>query len=324
MKSCFIATVMLVLASVGAAGQNLERVNAGDFFDSHAGKIVYIELADTQVLVFDDAENPSYVLHGRPLEIRAKNIEVKGNVLILAYTPDEHGPDTTGQPATAPPQPPGAQGGGTNSPGDGGAVGITGTQGGIGKPGSPAAKMRLFVENVLGSGTITFNDVGMKGGQGQMGGIGGNGGHGGKGHDRGKCDGSDSPSAGGPGGDGGIGGKGGTGGPGGKGGDIEFGRALCALSSRVKVISPKSEGGDGGTAGMGGANGGGAIGGDGMGCVLGDGGGGPASNVQGTNRSSTPGPKGDSGAKGDGGAITCKDCLTQPSVSDSGQIACSQ
>ena len=52
MKTYFIATVMSVLVSVGAAGQNLERVNAGDFFDSHAGKIVYIELADTQVLVF--------------------------------------------------------------------------------------------------------------------------------------------------------------------------------------------------------------------------------------------------------------------------------
>ena len=89
MKTYFIATVMSVLVSVGAAGQNLERANAGDFFDSHAGKIVYIELADTQVLVFDDAANPFYVLHGRPLEIRAKNIEVKGNVIILAYAPDE-------------------------------------------------------------------------------------------------------------------------------------------------------------------------------------------------------------------------------------------
>jgi hypothetical protein len=324
MNKYVVVIIVSLFATVSAASQNLERVNASDFFDNHAGKIVYIELADTQVLVFDDTMNASYVLHGRPLEIRAKNVEVKGSVTILAYSPAYHAPDTSGQPATAPPQPQAAQGRGANSPGDGGAVGITGTQGGIGKTGDPAAKMRLFLENAVGSGTITFNDAGMKGGLGQLGGIGGNGGKGGKGHDRGKCDGSDSPSAGGPGGDGGIGGKGGIGGPGGKGGDIEFGKALCTLSSHVRVLSPQSDGGDGGTGGMGGANGGANVGGDGMGCVLGDGTGGPASNVQGTDRSHTPGPQGDQGAKGTEGAITCKDCQTQPSISDSGKITCSQ
>jgi hypothetical protein len=321
----YISSILILfLATAGAAAQDLERVNASDFFDRHAGRIVYIELSDTQVLVFDDAMNLSYTLHGRPLEIRAKNIEVKGSVSVVAFSPDEHAPDTPGQPATAPGQPQAAQGGGTNSPGDGGATGITGTQGAIGKTGDSAAKMRLFFENVAGNGTITFNDAGMKGGKGELGGIGGNGGHGGKGHDRGKCDGSDSPSSGGPGGDGGIGGKGGPGGPGGKSGDIEFGRSLCATSARVRVISPKSEGGDGGNPGMGGANGGAGLGGDGMGCIVGNGGGGSASNIPGTDRSYTPGPGGDPGAKGAVGTVTCEDCQTQPAVNDSGQINCSQ
>lgn len=324
MKNYRVATVILVLAAASCAGQTLERVNASDFFDSHAGKIVYIELADTQVLVFDDTMNPQYVLHGRPLEIRAKNIEVKGSVLVLSYAPTEQAADKTGQPSTPAGKPQAAQGAGANSPGDGGAVGTTGTQGDTGHTGDPAAKMRLYFEKVLGSGNITFNNAGMKGGTGQLGGIGGNGGHGGKGHDRGKCDGSDSPSSGGPGGDGGIGGQGGTGGTGGAGGDIEFGRGLCAVSPQVKVISPKSEGGDGGTGGMGGANGGAGLGGDGMGCVIGDGNGGSASNVPGTDRSHTPGPKGDQGGKGAQGTIACKDCQAQPSISDSGQIACIQ
>jgi hypothetical protein len=321
MRACQVFMISFV-ATLSAVGQSLERVNASDFFDSHAGRIVYIELADTQVLVFDDAMNDSYILHGRPMEIRAKNIEVKGNVTILAYSPAEHAPDTAGQPGTPPGQPQGAQGGGTNSPGDGGAVGTTGTTGGIGKTGDPADKMRLLFETVLGNGTITFNDLGMKGGRGQMGGIGGNGGHGGKGHDRGKCDGSDSPSSGGPGGDGGIGGKGGPGGPGGEGGDIEFDKALCAVSSRIRILSPKSDGGDGGIPGMGGANGGAGLGGDGMGCVIGNGNGGSASNVQGTDRSHTPGPQGDPGAKGAEGKISCKNCQTQPAINESGQISC--
>jgi hypothetical protein len=313
MKLHVIAIMILLCPAANTADVKLERVDAGDFFDSHAGKIVYIELADTQVLVFDEAMNASYVLHGRPLEIRAKNIEVRGKVTVLAFGPEEHAPDTTGQPATAPPQPEAGQGQGTNSPGFPGAVGITGTIGAMGKAGSSAASMKLFFENVLGGGTITFNDTGMNGGKGQQGGIGGNGGHGGKGHDRGACDGSDSPSSGGPGGAGGIGGQGGPGGPGGKSGDVDFGMGVLNNSAHVIVISGESDGGVGGNPGMGGASGGAGIGGNGKGCVIGDGNGGSASNDPGLDRSHTPGPPGDTGAKGAAGTITCKTCPTQPS-----------
>jgi hypothetical protein len=316
--------LMSLLLTASCAGQTLERVNASDFFDSHAGKIVYIELADTQVLVFDATMNDLYVLHGRPLEIRAKNIEVSGDVHVLAFAPSEHAADKTGQPATAPAQHEAGQGQGTNSPGFPGATGITGTTGDVGNTGAPAAKMRLFFDNVQGDGTITFDNQGMKGGQGQLGGIGGNGGHGGKGHDRGKCDGSDSPSSGGPGGNGGIGGKGGPGGQGGTSGDIEFGKTMCSLTTKVKLLSPNSDGGDGGHGGMGGANGGAGLGGNGMGCLVGDGGGGSASDVPGLDRSKTPGPDGDPGLKGDQGTIKCQDCQTQPAVDNAGQIACPQ
>lgn len=323
MKTLLLLGLATLAVGVQGADAPSERIKASDFFDAHAGNIVYIELADSQVLVFDSNDNPLYVLHGRPLEIRAKYVEVNGDVTVRAFAPDEHAPDKLGQPPTPPGQPQAAQSKGSGSLGDGGATGTTGTPGDPGNPGSAARKMRLYVDSIGGKGTLTFDNKGMTGGRGQQGGIGGNGGHGGKGHDRGKCDGSDSPSTGGPGGDGGIGGRGGPGGSGGQSGDIEFGVGLCKSSSRVRFLSLQSEGGEGGLPGMGGGNGGGGLGGDGMGCVIGNGNGGSANPTNGVDRSQTPGPNGSTGPKGAAGSITCADCRSSPTLSVLGQPSCS-
>ena len=245
-KYSWLSFFIISLCPILSAQQNqLERVDAADFFDLNAGSIVYIEIADSQVLVFNDQDNSKYVLHGRPLEIHAKTIETTGNVVVRSFSENEHGPDTPGVPPTQPQAPDKPQGPGSGDNGQKGDNGAQGATGATGQPGDPSAMFRLYISAATGSGSITFNSAGMKGGPGQEGGKGQNGQRGGRGHDRSS---SDSPGDGGNGGDGGIGGQGGQGGTGGAGGDIVFDTQMCLLTA-VRLLSPESNGGDPGTSG---------------------------------------------------------------------------
>lgn len=295
----------------------LEKVEASDFFDVNAGPIVYIETADSQVLVFNANKNEQYVLHGRPLEIHAKTIELTGDVMIRSFAQTEHGSDTAGTPPTESqlPQKPQGQGSGDNGqPGDPGHPGAAGA---IGGRGDPSDVFRLYLWSSIGQGTITFNSSGMRGGKGQTGGKGQNGQQGGKGHDRGS---SDSPGDGGNGGDGGVGGQGGPGGPGGRGGKIIFDHQTCLLKS-VRLISPESDGGDPGSPGKGGASGGHGDGGGGYG-TFGDTSGGHPGLTDGTDRHNQDGPKGVTGVKGASGEISCSDCAKPIAIGKDGKLDC--
>lgn len=294
-----------------------ERVDAADFFDLNAGSIVYIEIADSQVLVFNDQDNTKYVLHGRPLEIHAKTIETTGDVVVRSFSETEHGRDTPGVPPTQPQAADKPQGQGSGDNGQKGDNGGPGATGATGNPGDPSATFRLYIGAVTGAGSITFNSAGMKGGQGQEGGKGQNGQRGGKGHDRTS---SDSPGDGGNGGDGGGGGQGGQGGIGGAGGDIVFDGQVCSLPA-VHLASAESSGGDPGTPGKGGMAGGHGEGGGGC-CTFGDTSGGKAGISDGINRQNEPGPRGLDGVKGPPGKISCVNCASPAMIDKDGKIHC--
>jgi hypothetical protein len=297
----YVLGMFIIVAMPKATLAQLEEVEASDFFDVHAGEIVYIEIADSQVLVFDSQKNDAYTLSGRPFEIRARNVRVSGDVVIQSFRTTAHGPDKLNQPDTPAPKPQGTYGPGSGDNGGKGDNGTPGTQGDTGNPGSDSATFRIFLSSISGTGTLTFDASGMKGGTGQHGGNGGNGGQGGKGHNR-KYQ-AESPGDGGDGGDGGVGGQGGTGGKGGASGNVLFGSTICSSAQYIRMKSPPSLGGDPGIPGKGGAQGGVGPGGDGD--VEGGGHGGANPGID---RKAEDGPKGTEGTNGTKGTIKCLDC----------------
>lgn len=314
---------MLAVIFAAPCYAQLERVDALDFFSTYAGPIVYIEVADSQVLVFDASKNDvagvGYVLHGRPLEIHAKNVEVTGEVVVRSFTDKEHGADAP--PAIAQKarsgEAAGGQGSGDNgSPGQNGDNGSTGNTGGNGTDSAP---FRIYIGSITGKGTLAFNSFGMGGGRGQDGQPGQDGQRGGHGHNR--ADGG-SCGEGGYGGDGGIGGQGGQGGPGGSGGDIFIDESACSDPS-ILLLSPPSKPGQSGTPGHGGDRGG-----------IGDGGGGKGfengcENSQdrkdhhaGTSHTSELGPQALPGVPGATGKVICEGCTKQVTVDAAGHLKC--
>ena len=250
-----------------------ERVYAETFFTDVKDK-VYIQTTANQVLVFD-AEKigaRSLVLNGNDLDISAPEVEVIGEVKIVAYPAGATGTDNAGKVADA-----GRPGGTSESNSGCGRDGCTGPTGDPGKPGmaggdgKPAGAVRLRIASLTGTGTLTIEAVGQKGGSGGRGGRGGNGWTGGPGHGASCGDWlgrhRDDAGKGGKGGRGGSGGAGGAGGKGGNGGRITFSQSLADIIGFGKLVL-STAGGLGGDGGIGGGKGGpgnGGPGGDGKG-----------------------------------------------------------
>ena len=279
-----------------------EEVAAKDFFSQDSRKVIYIEVGRGQTLVFDSADTGKYVLGGKPLEIRADEIEVRGDVVITSSP--KKGADHLESAGVGQPGKVGGQGYGDGAGGGVGFQGDQGPQGGTAKDGDPARTARLSFRKVSGSGSLTIDDSGAKGGTGGEGGRGGLGGEGGHGANR-DC--NNGPGNGGNGGPGGVGGTGGVGGHGGSGGNIEINRAMCGYltSKRLVLIVQGGSGGDGGIGGLGGDGGAGGQGGSG-GC-----GGGGSNNsgvLPGASRVAERGQTGPKGPDGQDGKVRCVDC----------------
>ena len=279
-----------------------EEVSGKGFFATDARKVIYIEVGKGQRLVLDQADNEKYVLNGKLLEIRADEVEVRGDVKIISSpkkgsdTQEKVGVGLTGD-----------YGGKGHGDGGGGVAGGEGHQGPDGKPGGDgdsAHRVRLYVAKLIGSGSLTIDNSGAKGGTGGEGGKGGLGGKGGDGANRESGNGAGNGATGGT---GGVGGKGGIGGTGGKGGDIEFTKTLCSAltSKKLSLLAKTGFGGDGGIGGLGGDGGARGEGGSGGGA---GGGGGGDPGKKGLSRENERGPTGSTGKTSSDGKIRCIDC----------------
>lgn len=310
MRSVLISSVGPVLSVcmlLGVAGAQ-ERVKlARDFFPGvgDGRKVVYIEVADDEVLLFDSADNDAYVLGGRALEIHAAHAKVKGVVVIRSFPDGSHGPDTSGVAPKGNDGLTGANGVGDGVGGDRGERGHRGNTGDPGGPGRTARRMALFIDKLdfdAAPSALKLLNSGEKGGKGQTGGQGGTGGRGGHGQDR-ECPGSRGPGNAGPRGAAGASGTGGQGGPGGNGGEIVLNKALFGLKGTS--ITAENNGGEGGLPGDPGALGlVGEPGGAGAGC--GTDGGGDAKHIDPLPPDPyvPPSPS----QKGQEAKIVCKDC----------------
>ncbi len=306
-SSCLSVAFLAMAAQLAAAAAigDQKKVSATSFFANDGRRVIYIETAPDETLVFDETDNSRYVLQGRYLEIRAKTVELQGNVTIRAFNENDRGLDDHHVGDAGANGANGVQGSGD---GGGGSAGQVGSQGGQGQPGGDgkgAKRVRLYVESLAGTGKLTIANKGMPGGKGGEGGKGGTGGCGGKGADR---TGSNGPGNGGRGGDGGVGGVGGTGGTGGVGGNIEITLALCPAikNHRIELVA---NGGSGGLGGIGGTGGAGGCRGEGGGGGLGGGGGTPSE--PGTSHENDRGQTGTQGSNGNPGRLVCMDCPTK-------------
>lgn len=296
-------TFLLPLISLGcpwAASQ--EEVLAKGFFATDSRKVIYIEVGKGQRLVFDAVDNTKYILNGKQLEIRADELEVRGDVKIISSP--KKGDDNLQKVGVGLK---GDDGGKGHGDGGGGVPGGEGHQGPDGLPGGDgdsAHRVRLYVNKLIGAGSLTIDNSGAKGG---TGGEGGHGGLGGKAGDGANRESGNGPGNGATGGRGGIGGTGGVGGTGGKGGDIEFTRTLCAAipSKKFVPIATSGPGGDGGIGGIGGDGGARGEGGSGGGA---GGGGGGDPGTKGPSRETERGQTGPTGKTSSDGKIRCEGC----------------
>ena len=148
-----------------------EEVPAKTFFSQDSRKVIYIEVGRGQRLIFDSADNSKYLLGGKPLEIRADEIEIRGDV-VIGSSPKK-GDDYSDSVAVGLRGKTGSQGYGDGAGGGGGGQGGQGPQGGTGKIGNPAKISRLSFRQMIGSGSLTIDNSGAKGGKGGEGGRGG-------------------------------------------------------------------------------------------------------------------------------------------------------
>lgn len=185
----------------------------------------------------------SIVTNGHPLDIEAREIEVRNGAQIIAFSTPRPGigalpqvPINNGTTGTYP--------GGDGGTGANGEIGLNGLDGRM----DPAP---ISVKSLLVDGLLDINADGEQGGKGGKGGPGGKGGKGGDGQDGWakigwSCNGKGDDGT--PGGDGGAGGLGGKGGKGGKGG-ANVGLALLLPQTSVSFSSQAGKGGLGGGPG---------------------------------------------------------------------------
>ena len=228
--------------------------SAKEFFGGPDDKrrVIYIEIPDDEVLLFEQAPGAAndFISYGKPIEIRAVRVQVKGDVKIRAFPMGTHQAAKSGTGGKGDDGGEGAEGKGNSAQGGRGAPGERGKTGDPGTEGSPARSMKLFVAGVAFADDVsklTLDNSGQGGGQGQQGGKGGTGGRGGKGQKR-LCDPQTGPGPAGPRGAPGAQGTGGQGGTGGNGGQIIYSCALSDLVTKGRLVTI-SKGGPGGEPG---------------------------------------------------------------------------